>query len=79
VVFAFLLVLIIILFSIATGAWLNHLLDSRFAGYFVITGFYLLILVLFIAFKAHVWLQQKIESLLIDSEGLDESDEQGID
>lgn len=77
--FAFLLVLIIILFSIAAGAWLNVLLDSGFVGYFIITGFYLLVLILLIVFKAHIWLQQKIESLLINSEGLEESDEQGVD
>jgi uncharacterized membrane protein YqjE len=75
VVFAFLLVMIIILFSIALAAWINALLESGYLGYFIVTGFYLLVLILLIAFKAHVWLQQKIESLLIDSEGLDEEDE----
>jgi uncharacterized membrane protein YqjE len=75
VVFAFLLVMIIILFSIALAAWINAMLESGYLGYFIVTGFYLLVLILLIAFKAHVWLQQKIESLLIDSEGLDEEDE----
>ena len=75
VVFAFLLVMIIILFSIALAAWINAMLESGYLGYFIVTGFYLLVLILLVAFKAHVWLQQKIESLLIDSEGLDEEDE----
>jgi len=77
VVFAFLLVMIIIFFSIALATWINNLLNSLFAGYFIVTGFYLLVLVLLISFKAHIWLQQKIESLLIDSEEFDEGDEQG--
>jgi uncharacterized membrane protein YqjE len=79
VVLAFLLVMIIIFVSITLAAWLNYLLDSMFFGYLIITGFYLLVLVLLIAFKAHIWLQQKIEGMLIDSEETDQKDEQGGD
>ena len=79
VVLAFLLVMIIIFVSIALATWLNYLLGSMFIGYLIITGFYLLVLVLLIAFKAHVWLQQKIEGMLIDTEETDQSDEQGGD
>ena len=79
VVLAFLLVMIIIFVSIALATWLNYLLGSMFIGYLIVTGFYLLVLVLLIAFKAHVWLQQKIEGMLIDTEETDQSDEQGGD
>ena len=79
VVLAFLLVMIIIFVSITLAAWLNYLLDSMFFGYLIVTGFYLLVLVLLIAFKAHIWLQQKIEGMLIDSAETDQKDEQGGD
>ena len=79
VVLAFLLVMIIIFVSITLAAWLNYLLGSMFFGYLIVTGFYLLVLVLLIAFKAHIWLQQKIEGMLIDSEETDQKDEQGGD
>lgn len=79
VVFAFLIVMIIIFMSMTLATWLNYLLGSVFFGYLIITGFYLLVLVLLIAFKVHVWLQQKIESMLIDTEETNQSDEQGGD
>ena len=79
VVLAFLLVMIIIFVSITLAAWLNYLLASMFFGYLIVTGFYLLVLVLLIAFKAHIWLQQKIEGMLIDTEETDQTDEQGGD
>lgn len=79
VVLAFLLVMIIIFMSITLATWLNYLLGSMFLGYLIITGFYLLVLLLLIAFKVHVWLQQKIESMLIDTEETNQSDEQGGD
>ena len=77
VVLAFLLVMIIIFVSITLAAWLNFLLDSMFFGYLIVTGFYLLVLLLLIAFKVHIWLQQKIEGMLIDTEDKNQSDEQG--
>ena len=79
VVLAFLLVMIIIFMSITLATWLNYLLGSVFFGYLIVTGFYLLVLVLLIAFKVHVWLQQKIEGMLIDTEETNQSDEQGGD
>ena len=79
VVLAFLLVMIIIFVSITLAAWLNFLLDSMFFGYLIVTGFYLLVLLLLIAFKVHIWLQQKIEGMLIDTEETDQKDEQGGD
>ena len=75
VVFAFFLVMIIIMFSIALAAWINVILESGYWGYFIVTGFYLLTLILLIVFKVHIRLQQKMESLLIDSEDIDEDDE----
>ena len=75
VVFAFFLVMIIIMFSIALAAWINVMLESGYWGYFIVSGFYLLTLILLIVFKVHIRLQQKMESLLIDSEDIDEDDE----
>jgi len=79
VVFSFLLVMIIIFFSISLASWLNSILDNMYMGYFIVTGFYILVLILLIAFKAHIWLQQKIEAMLIDSEETTEHEEQGSD
>jgi hypothetical protein len=79
VVLAFLLVMIIIFMSITLASWLNYLLGSVFFGYLIVTGFYLLVLVLLIAFKVHVWLQLKIEGMLIDTEETNQDDEQGGD
>jgi hypothetical protein len=79
VVLAFLLVMIIIFMSITLATWLNYLLGSVFFGYLIVTGFYLLVLALLIAFKVHVWLQQKIEGMLIDTEETNKADEQGGD
>ena len=77
VVFAFLLVLIIIFFSFSVATWINSLLASNFLGHFIVTAFYLIILILLIVFKVHIWLQKKIESTLIDTEEITQSDEQG--
>ena len=79
VVFSFLLVMIVIFLSIALAAWLNSLLSSMYLGFAIIAGFYLLVLVLLVAFKAHVWLQQKIEGVLINTEESKDGDEQGVD
>ena len=79
IVFSFLLVMIIIFFSLSVATLLNSVLGSMFLGYVIITGFYLLVLVLLIAFKAHIWLQQKIEDGLINFVDTKEEDEQGGD
>ena len=75
VVLSFLLVMIIIFLSFSVATWLNSLLESTYWGYFIITGFYLVVFVLIIVLKAHIWLQQKIESGLIDTEESSEEDD----
>lgn len=78
VVFAFLAVMIIIFLSIWIATLLNTLIGSMWAGYAIVTGFYFLILILLIAFRAPQLLQEKIEDALIqnvDSE--DDGDEGG--
>ena len=65
IVLAFLAVMIVIFLSMSLATWFNYLLDSVYLGYVIVTGFYLLVLVLLIVFKVHVWLQQKIEAMLI--------------
>ena len=79
VVFAFLGVMIVIFLSISLATWLNYLIGSIFLGYVIVTAFYLLVLVLLVVFKVHVWLQEKIEAMLIEHEDTNESDEQGGD
>ncbi len=68
IVLAFLLVMIIIFLSVSLATLLNSVLESLYWGYFIITGFYLLVLILLIVFKAHIRLQQVIEDALIDTE-----------
>ncbi len=77
IIFSFLLVMIIIFFSISVGAMLNGILESNFLGYAIVTGFYILVLVLLITFNAHKWLQRKLEDVLIDIVDTNEDDEQG--
>ena len=77
IVFSFLVVMIIIFFSISMAALLNWVLESLFIGYAIVTGFYLLVLVLLISFKAHIWLQRKIEGVLINFVETKEEDESG--
>jgi pheromone shutdown protein TraB len=79
IVFSFLLVMIIIFFSLSIATLLNTVLESMFLGYVIITGFYSLVLVLLVAFKAHIWLQQKIEDGLINFVDPKDEDEQGGD
>jgi uncharacterized membrane protein YqjE len=75
VVLSFLLVMIIIFLSFSVATWINSLLESAYWGYFIITGFYLVFFILIIVLKAHIWLQQKIESSLIDTEENTEEDD----
>ena len=79
IIFSFLLVMIIIFFSLSLATFLNRVLESMYLGYVIITGFYLLVLILLIAFKVHIWLQHKIEGVLIDFVDTKEEDEQGSD
>lgn len=67
VVLSFLGVLIIVFLSFSIATLLNHILDSEFLGYFIITGFYSLVLILLLVFNVRSWLQNKIEGVLIDT------------
>ena len=77
VVFSFLAVMIIIFFSIWLAAFLNSVLGSMWAGYAIVTGFYLLILILLIIFRVHIILQAKIEEALIENVENEEDDDEG--
>ena len=79
IVLAFLALMIVIFLSVSLATWFNYLLDSVYLGYVIVTAFYLLVLVLLIVFKVHVWLQQKIEAMLIQPVDENDSDEQGSD
>jgi uncharacterized membrane protein YqjE len=75
IVLSFLGVLIIIFLSISLSTLLNDLLESKFLGYFIVTGFYTLILILLLIFNVRSWLQEKIENMLINTEEEDQTDE----
>lgn len=77
VVFSFLAVMIIIFFSIWLATFLNSVLASMWAGYAIVTGFYLLILILLIVFRVHIILQEKIEAALIENVESEEDDDEG--
>lgn len=74
VVFSFLLIMIVIFMSLAMATFINQLLGNSYVGYFIVTSFYILVLVLLIAFKVHIWLQLKIEAMLIDTEEIDDNE-----
>ena len=73
----FLAVMIVIFFSIWIAALLNSLIGSMWAGYGIVTGFYVLTLVLLIVFRVDIVLQSKIEDILIDDDSEEEDDEGG--
>lgn len=75
-VLAILVFLIVIFFSFTAATLLNEIIDSRFWGYAIITGFYLLLLIGFKIFKVGEKLERKIEASLSD---LSVQDEEVID
>lgn len=77
VIFAFLGVMIIIFFSFWIATLLNSYIDSRWAGYAIVTGFYFLVLILLVIFKVHVILQTKIEDALMQNVDGEDDDDQG--
>ena len=79
IVFVFLLVMIVVFLNFSLATWLNYMLDSIYLGYVIVTGFYLVVLGLLIVFKTRIWLQNKIETLLMESEETNQEDEQGGD
>ena len=75
---AFLAIMIVIFFSFWMATLLNSFIESRWAGYAIVTGFYLLVLILLIVFKVHHLLQEKIEDALIQNvDSTDDNDEGG--
>lgn len=74
VMFSFLAIMIIIFFSIWLATFLNSLLESMWAGYAIVTGFYFLILILLVLFKVHIVLQNKIEDALMENVDSNEDD-----
>ena len=77
VVFSFLAVMIVIFFSMSAATFINSLMGSKWTGYALVTGFYLVILVLLIVFKVHIALQKKTEGVLIENTESEETDEEG--
>ena len=61
IVLGLLLFLIVIFISITIATLLNHFIGSRFWGFAIVTGFYLLILIGFKVFKVDKKLERKIE------------------
>jgi hypothetical protein len=44
------LLLVLLFLSIGVALWIGDLLDSRYVGYFIVGGFYILVIVLFLIF-----------------------------
>jgi hypothetical protein len=63
VVGAFLL-LFLISFGFFMGSWLGDMLDSRWAGFAIVSGFYLLSFILLL-WKFNSWLSRPIQNFLI--------------
>lgn len=76
IVLGLLLFLIVIFVSITIATLLNHFLESRFWGFAIVTGFYLLLLLAFKVFKVGEKLEQKIEMSL---NNFDDSPEENPD
>lgn len=78
IVLGLLLFLIVIFISITIATLLNHFLESRFWGFAIVTGFYLLLLVAFRLFKVGEKLERRIEMALnnFEEEETGEEDEQ---
>ena len=75
IILSFLGVLIIVFLSFSLSTLFNYLLESQFIGYFIVTGFYTLVLILLLVFNVRSWLQEKIENVLIDTDENDAEDE----
>lgn len=76
IVLGLLMFLIVIFLSITIATVINHLMESRFWGFAIVTGFYLLLLIGFKVFKVGDKLERQIEISLNNFEEEDKSEEE---
>jgi hypothetical protein len=66
IILSFILFMVVLFLSFTGATLLNEVLSSRFWGYAIITGFYLLIFILFIVLDVSEMFRKKFESFLLD-------------
>lgn len=66
IILSFILFMVLLFLSFTGATLLNEVLNSRFWGYAIITGFYLLIFILFIVLDVSEMFRKKFESFLLD-------------
>ena len=49
-IIGFILFMILLFFSVGVALWLGDVIDSRYLGYFIVGGFYILVMILLIIF-----------------------------
>ncbi|RMA66016.1 phage holin family protein [Ulvibacter antarcticus] len=54
------LLLVLFFFSVGAALWLGDIIDSRYAGYFIVGGFYILIILIILLFG-----KKSIEKLIL--------------
>jgi len=73
IILSFILFMVLLFLSFTLSTFLNELLQSRFWGYAIVTGFYILIFVLFIILNIAEIFRKKFEEMLIGNEESDTS------
>lgn len=81
IILSFFISLIVIFLSFSAATLINSLMDSRYWGFVIVTGFYTLLVVLYLSFKVNLGIQHFFEKMLIgdtefDSEEIDNGREE---
>ena len=81
IILSFFISLIVIFLSFSAATLSNSLMDSRYWGFVIVTGFYTLLVVLYLSFKVNLGIQHFFEKMLIgdtefDSEEIDNGREE---
>ncbi len=61
----FLTVLLLVFASIGAALWLNQLLGNPFCGFFIVSGFYALLVLLIYAFRKRV-IRRSIQDIIVN-------------
>jgi hypothetical protein len=62
---AFMFLMMLLFFSLALGSYLNHLLESTYMGYVVLTVFFFLVVILLTSNISNGFLHRKIRNILL--------------
>lgn len=75
IILSFILFMVVLFLSFTGATLLNEVLASRFWGYAIVTGFYLLIFILFMVLDVTEMFRKKFESFLLDEADLMSKDD----